>query len=395
MRRIRKIVAMAALLACAGTARAEYQLSSGDVLDITVFRVPELTRQATVDVDGRIAVPPLGLIEVRGHTLDDVSATISSLLTGRDILPDAVVTVGLASARPVFVGGDVVSPGSFPYQPELSVRRAITLAGGLGIAGAPDVYQIPELRGQQTTLTADLRRLETRITRLNAELAGEDSFDASAPDASGLEAEQLKASVVERAKEREHLERAVTLINNRIDTLVTQQGQQKQILLNQKAEMTRIREIQDRGLTNLARVQDEQRTYETMQERASDTAAQIAQVRSQLEDAQHALDRFDDRERTSLERQLQDASFAEQSTAAELRAIGERLAAAGFTAGQIPQVTIYRFRDGEEVTVPATEATPLEPGDMVTVALPIDVAAPGAAAAGQATATGQAGETAP
>lgn len=383
---IRAAIIGALLLACsiAAPARAEYELSSGDVLDIVVFRVPELSRQATVDVDGRIAVPPLGLIEVRGHTLSDVSGMISQQLSGRDILPDAIVTVGLAAARPVFVGGDVVSPGSFPYQPELSVRRAIALAGGLGKAGVQALDQVPTLRGEQETLSAELFRLQSRVARLQAELRGEATFPTPESGPSGgfsLEAEQLKAAVEERGKEREHLARTVSLIHDRIDTLVAQQTLQQQILQNQGTEMDRIREIQDRGLTNLARVQDEQRTFETMQERASNTAAEIAQVRGQLEDAQHALDRFDARERAELERQLQEAGYAKSATAAQLNAVKERLAYLGFTGDEAPDVMIYRFRNGEEQTVAATEATPLMRGDMVAVALPVEQG-PGATDAG-------------
>lgn len=369
----------------AGPARAEYQLSSGDVLDVNVFRVPELSRQATVDVDGRIAVPPLGLIAVRGHTLDEVSQTIESLLAARDILPDAEVTVGLAAARPVFVGGDVAAPGSFPYQPELSVRRAIALAGGLGLAGArAAVEQIPTLRGERAGLAAEAYRLQARVARLTAELAGGDSFVAASgrdglpAGVADLETEQLRASEEERAKQRAHLERGVALESERIDTLVAQQALQQQILANQAEEMKRIREIQDRGLTNLARVQDEQRVFETMQERESDTAAQIAQARTQLEDARHEFDRFDAREKAELERQLQEASYAANAADVQMKAVDARLAMLGYTGGDEPEVTIYRFRDGAEVTVPATESTPLEPGDMLTVALPVTGAPPAA-----------------
>lgn len=250
---------------------------------------------------------------------------------------------------------------------------------------------MPTLRGEQETLAAEMQRQQARVARLQAELRGEDTFAVAAGGAADLEAAQLKASVEERAKERDHLARTVALIRDRIDTLVAQQALQQQILQNQGAEMQRIRDIQDRGLTNLARVQDEQRTLETMQERASDTAAQIAQVRGQLEDAEHALDRFDARERAELERQLQDATYAATGAAAQLKAVDQRLAYLGFSGHDAPEVMIYRFRDGAEVTVPATEATPLMPGDMVTVALPVETGlgeAAGAAGAGETTGAG-------
>jgi hypothetical protein len=375
-RAVRGLLLALALGVTAEAAHAEYALSSGDMIEITVFRVPELSRQVTVDVDGRIALPPLGLVQVRGHTLEEVSATIERLLGERDLQPDAQVTVGLTSARPIFVGGDVVTPGSFPYQPELSVRRAIALAGGLGRLQGQSLAELPSLLGDREVLTDELARLQAREARLTAELAGRDSLALGGADLAlpaevvELETRQLKADLEERAQQRAHLARTVELIQTRIDTLLAQQATQEQVLTAQGDELSRLREIQDRGLTNLARVQIEQRAYENMQERAAATAADVVQGRSQLEQARHELDRFDARQRAELERQLEETQFGVRTGAARLTAAEDRLAYAGFTDGRAPEVTIYRFVNGQETVVAATEATPLEPGDMVGVTLP-------------------------
>lgn len=110
------------LLSVPGMARADYLLASGDALEITVFRVPELTREVRVDVDGRIAYPPLGRLDVQGESVDDLALRIREMLAEREILSDPQVTVALTTARPVFIGGDVTTPGAYPFQAGLTVQ---------------------------------------------------------------------------------------------------------------------------------------------------------------------------------------------------------------------------------------------------------------------------------
>jgi len=45
-------------------------------------------------------------------------------------LRDPAVTVSIAEYRPFFLYGEVQKPGGIPYQPDLTVERAIALAGG-------------------------------------------------------------------------------------------------------------------------------------------------------------------------------------------------------------------------------------------------------------------------
>ena len=138
--------------------------------------MPELDRQAVVDADGKIAFPPLGLVDVEGATTEEMSTRIRDMLAEQEILSDAKVTVALAAARPVFVGGDVSSPGSYPYQADLSVRRAIALAGGLGISRARGLEELASLRSERDVLAAELLRERARAARLAAEIAGEDAL---------------------------------------------------------------------------------------------------------------------------------------------------------------------------------------------------------------------------
>jgi len=147
--RVLLAAALSATLACgwalgqaptAGTPEvAPYVLGLGDVIQVVVTGEPELSRTApglVIGPDGRIAYPPLGMIEATGKTCEQLAETIRAGLIRIDWLKDPQVTVGVAeyNAHKVNVIGAVKNPGSFPHRPGLRVRDAIALAGDVVVA---------------------------------------------------------------------------------------------------------------------------------------------------------------------------------------------------------------------------------------------------------------------
>jgi protein involved in polysaccharide export with SLBB domain len=375
-------------LCWATSALADYRLSSGDVLEVTVFRVPELSREATVDLEGRIAFPPLGLVDVEGADLAEVASTIRSLLARGDILTDAQVTVSLVTARPVYVSGDVASPGAYPFRASLSVRRAVALAGGLGRLRGQSLDEVATLRGEQRVLVTELVQERARLARALAELDDSSTMDAPEPGSSpaatalaeilDLEERLLASNIEEASAEREYLERAVRLGAARLETLARQADYQQRLIEQQMAELDRFRDIESRGLVSQARVTEEQRFLEMQQERAQSTDSEIAAVRQQQAEAQHALDRFDGRRRGALEAELREALVTILTLQARLQGVEERLGQLGVADTDFVEITIYRIVDGEEVAIVADHATLLEPGDLVEVDLALTSARGGA-----------------
>lgn len=119
------------LLAVANFATAqEYTLNAGDTLRIHVYGEPDLSfPQLLVGQNGRISYPFLGELRVSGKSVGQVQ---DMLLAGLkpDYLVDPRVSVGIVRYRAFFVNGEVRSPGSIEFQPGLTLRKAITLAGG-------------------------------------------------------------------------------------------------------------------------------------------------------------------------------------------------------------------------------------------------------------------------
>ncbi len=107
-----------------------YRIGKEDVLDVVVYREPELSRVVPVRPDGRISLPLAGEVEAAGKTPAELEQGLAKLLS--PYVHDAAVSVMLheINASKVFVLGEVVHPGGFPLRGPMSVVQAIAVAGG-------------------------------------------------------------------------------------------------------------------------------------------------------------------------------------------------------------------------------------------------------------------------
>ena len=78
---------------------------------------------------GTLSFPVLGEIKVKGMTVGALEDYITKGLKGRYLL-NPQVTVSIEEYRNFYVNGMVDKPGGYPFSPGLTVRKAITLAGG-------------------------------------------------------------------------------------------------------------------------------------------------------------------------------------------------------------------------------------------------------------------------
>ncbi len=113
-----------------GEALSQYKLASGDMITISVYGEDDLTKARTRLTDaGTISYPVLGELQVLGKTVGELEKSIADGLRGR-YLVNPRVSVTVDEYRPFFINGQVPKPGSYPYQPGLTVSKAVTIAGG-------------------------------------------------------------------------------------------------------------------------------------------------------------------------------------------------------------------------------------------------------------------------
>jgi polysaccharide export outer membrane protein len=149
----------AALVAASVSAQelSSYRLGSGDTISIRVLGEDDLKRERVRLSDaGTISFPVLGEVRVRGLTAGAVEEHITRGLKGR-YLVNPQVTVSIDEYRPFFVNGMVERPGGYPFSPGMTVRKAISLAGGFKERAAREkINIIRDDDSRQTPKKADL-----------------------------------------------------------------------------------------------------------------------------------------------------------------------------------------------------------------------------------------------
>lgn len=110
-----------------------YRIDTGDRVSITVYQEPDLSvREARVKVDGTIAFPLLGDIQVAGLTSQELQAMVTSkLLDG--YLKKPSVTVSIDGYRLYYIKGEVTRPGGYSFVDGLTVAKAVAVAGGFTV----------------------------------------------------------------------------------------------------------------------------------------------------------------------------------------------------------------------------------------------------------------------
>jgi polysaccharide export outer membrane protein len=107
-----------------------YKLGAGDTISIRVLGEDDLKRERVRLSDaGTVSFPVLGEIKVKGMTVGALEDYVAKGLRGR-YLVNPQVNVSIDEYRSYFVNGQVEKPGGYPYSPGLTVRKAVSLAGG-------------------------------------------------------------------------------------------------------------------------------------------------------------------------------------------------------------------------------------------------------------------------
>lgn len=126
-----------------------YTLDTGDRLRVIVFGQAELSNIYAIDGAGRISMPLIGQVEVRGSTTREVEARIAQKLRG-GFLRDPQVTIEVDTFRPFFILGEVTQSGQFPYVIGMTVQNAVAIAGGFSPRARQSTVEITRIvNGEQ------------------------------------------------------------------------------------------------------------------------------------------------------------------------------------------------------------------------------------------------------
>ena len=106
-------------------------LGPGDVIEISVYREPDLAGKYRISDDGMIDFPLIGPVKLLGQRPEQIEEEIRSrLAAGYLVEPKVTVFVKEHNSQKIHVMGQVNRPGTFNYESGMTVIQAVTNAGG-------------------------------------------------------------------------------------------------------------------------------------------------------------------------------------------------------------------------------------------------------------------------
>jgi polysaccharide export outer membrane protein len=126
---------------------AGFLLGPEDVLEITVWKNPDLSRTTSIRPDGLISIPIIGDVQAAGLTADALAHRISDRLKQFVAGSPAVsVSVRDLNSYSIFVLGEVTKPGKFQAKSYVTLLQAISMAGGFTEYAKKNKLQVVRIR---------------------------------------------------------------------------------------------------------------------------------------------------------------------------------------------------------------------------------------------------------
>ncbi|MBI5017299.1 MAG: polysaccharide biosynthesis/export family protein [Deltaproteobacteria bacterium] len=147
------------------SARPEYRVGVEDLLDINVWRNPDLSRQVWVRPDGRVSLPLVGEFVAEGLTTGELAFQLQGRLAA--YFADPVVTVGLVeiNSYTVYLMGMVRTPGAQKLRSPRTFLQVLTMAGGFQeFADSGNVSVVRWEGGVQKRLNVDAKKIISKGT---------------------------------------------------------------------------------------------------------------------------------------------------------------------------------------------------------------------------------------
>ncbi|SCW67348.1 exopolysaccharide production protein ExoF [Rhizobium mongolense subsp. loessense] len=393
------VAGLSILIGSSGFARAaDYQLGTMDKLRIRVaeWQTAEgairdwsvVSGDYTIGPSGSLSLPFVGDLPASGKTTDAIAQEIGVALQKQFGLKDRPsASVELAQFRPVFLTGDVENPGEYPFAPNLTVVKAVSIAGGLRRADAGQRFarDFINAKGDAVVYTTERNRLIARKARLQAETSKSDTIEMpkelkDLPEAKSLLASEM--ALMNTRKKRltlqlQALDDLKSLLQAEIESLGKKTETQTRQLELAKEDRDKVENLAEKGLALSARKM-------AAEQRAADTEATLLDIDTNILKAKQDISQANQDEITlrndwdaKLSQELQDTESELDTLNLKIATsdalMSEALAQSNDAARFDPQnaasisYSIVREIDGQSKEIPVTENSTLQPGDLIRV----------------------------
>lgn len=137
-----------------------YIIGPQDILDVNVWKEPDMTRTVPVRPDGKISLPLINDVQAAGSTPQQLAAMVTEKLRKYVQEPQVTVIVSAINSQRVFVVGEVLRAGAFPLLPGMTVLQALSSAGGFTtFADVKKIHVMRTVNGKQENLPFNYREV--------------------------------------------------------------------------------------------------------------------------------------------------------------------------------------------------------------------------------------------
>jgi len=398
---------LAASLACATASFAdEYLLGPMDRLSVKIVEWQPsnatlkdwstVNGEYTITAAGNVELPLLGPIKADGRSAAQLAEEISAALEQKLALTDQVGTsIQVVQFRPIYLAGDVQTPGSYPYAPGLTLLKAVSLGGGLrhlpdGAGSNSANGDFITAKGQYDVLVSQRNRQFAQRARLIAQLANQKTIPMpdelkGQPNAQQMLNDELAIMQSQQSQQDitiQGLADLKTVLNKQINSLSQKDtALQNEMDLLQK-ELGNIHGLASQGLAINSQVLLLEQQVADLQSRMLDTDVASLSANKDIAQANQDAATAEATQKVTIQQALQVNADQIAELNARIETQRQAMLDAVVRTATAPTMTnpdgttvasasysILRQVDGKAEEIKADESTAVEPGDVVKVSL--------------------------
>ncbi|WEX91220.1 polysaccharide biosynthesis/export family protein [Sinorhizobium garamanticum] len=338
-----------------------------------------------VSATGSISVPVIGTVVVGNLDKAQLSAEIAERLKAKIGLVEAPeTTVEIVAYPPVYVVGDVTTPGEYGFRPGLTALQALAMGGGPFRETTPEQSQDKiSLVGELQGIDNALLRSTARIARLQAEMSGAKEIPFAQPlaaDGALVAAIQDRERIIFStranllARQSKSLSELRDLLNEEIRVLEEKVKGADASIEAAERELKGVRTLVERGVAVASRQSELERDLTNDRAGRLDFLTAIMRARQSISETTRNLAGLYDNRQAEIASELQSEQAALEQlklkrTTTEKQLLDKLSAAEGSAQRGEEAITfvIVRRGGGKIGEFPASETTALMPGDVVKV----------------------------
>lgn len=364
-----------------------YRINPNDVLQITVFGQADLTGQYPVGPDGSIGYPIVGNVAVSGMTPKEVGERLGKALAQH--MPGLAVTATISQYAPVFVLGDIRTPGKYEYRPGMIALELLALGGGAGKGEAPSVtagMQMISAQQEYADLQLQMFALQVKRARTEAELEGR-PFEYGLPATANAQDEQQKQRVINGemmlfeirrntlAAEERALQAQVESYSDEIRTLQESIRLHNDEIALLQENVNSSRTLVDRGLAAKTSLREMERELSSTRRDALELGSFLARARQNQLAVKQRIASLGDVRRNESAASLQEIDLNLARMKRKSQSLLDSMAEIAKASGNVSSAdiarkmtfTVLRNDDNGYQEIAANERSEIRPGDILRV----------------------------